>query len=208
MLTASVTSLRETASHPELLEVLVAYDPDDPDTGRAAEDLAADAVWEAPERYGFAGQSRYYAALIGQCRGEWIFPTWSDDAVMCTPGWDDLLRAQPPDSVIFVEGNWPGGTCFPAVHRNTLAAVGRLCPLPALDTWFEDIGRAAGVLVTPGIYVRQDRADLNGLNNDQTHREGGGAWRALHNGCDQAYYREPYVTFRAEDTAALVKARV
>jgi hypothetical protein len=128
---------------------------------------------------------------------------------MCTPGWDDIVRAQPPGSVVFVDGNYPGQTCFPVVHMDVMAAVKRLCPLPALDTWFEDAGRAAGVLVQPGIYVRQDRPDLNGLNDDQTHREGGGAYRAAGNtGLGQPYYQEPYVTWRAEDAAAMKEARV
>lgn len=203
MLTASIGSLREHAARPELLEIMVAYDPDDPDTAQTARELGADLVWEAPERFGFAGQVRYYAALLERATGEWCWPTWSDDAVMTTPGWDDIVRAQPPGSVIFVDGNWPGGTCFPVLHMDVLTAVGRLCPLPTLDTWFQDAGREAGILVQPGIYVRQDRPDLNGLNDDQTHREGGGAWRSLYLGYDQPYFWEPYVTWRVEDAAAM-----
>ena len=201
-LTESVASLRRTAARPELIELLVAYDPDDPATGRAARELGADLAWQAPERYGYAGSARYWAALLELAAGEWCLPTWSDDAVMTTDGWDDLLRAQPPGTIAYLDGNYPGLTCFPAVHMDALAAVGRLCPLPAIDTWFEDIGRAAGVLVHPGIFVRQDRADLNGLNNDLTHAEGGDAWRRSNCG-GMAYYSEPYGTWREEDTAAL-----
>jgi hypothetical protein len=196
-------SLRKRASHPSLVEILVAHDPDDQETARVARDLGAAVVWEAPERYGYAGSARYWAALLERASGEWCWPTWSDDAVMVTPGWDDIVRAQPPGSVIYVDGNYPGLTCFPVVHADALAAVGRLCPLPAIDTWFEHIGRAAGVLVQPGIYVQQDRPDLNGLNDDQTHREGGGSWRAVNEGLGQPFYREPYVSWRAEDTARL-----
>lgn len=207
MLRDSVASLRDTAARPDLVEILVAYDPDDEATGDAARELNADLIWKAPERYGFTGQSMYYAALISQCRGEWVFVTWSDDAVMETPYWDDLLRAQAPGTIAYTDGNWNGQTCFPAVHRDALAAVGRLSPLPSLDTWFEDAARDAGVLVTPHVYVRQDRADLNGRNDDQVHREGGAAWRAVNNGTGQDYYREPYTSLRAQDAAALKKAR-
>ena len=71
-------------------------------------------VWQAPERYGYAGQSRY---LRGRCcqrqRGEWCLPTWGDDGIMQTSGWDETIRAQKPGSVIWVDGNVPGPYLFP-----------------------------------------------------------------------------------------------
>ena len=162
----SVVSLRDAAAHPELLEILVAYDPDDPLTGHCAVQLQADMAWQAPERYGFAGQSRYYAALAEWATGEWLLLNWSDDAQMETFGWDDLLRAQPAGSVAAFDDNYYPGpdVCFVAVHADALAAVGRLEPLPSLDTWFEYAARDAGVLVRPGdLTYRQDRPDMHRL---------------------------------------------
>jgi hypothetical protein len=207
MMVASLDSLRGTAARPDLLEFLIAYDPDDPGTGHLAREYGAYA-WEAPHRYGFAGQSLYYAALLNETAGEWLLLTWSDDGLMQTPGWDEKLRACPAGTVAYLDGNYPGLTCFPAVHADALAAVGRLSPLPSLDTWFEEIGRTADVLVTPGIYVHQDRPDLTGCPPDQTYLEGGGAWRAGPGAtADQAYYKPPYTTWRAEDTVALTRLK-
>lgn len=203
-LTASIESLRETANHPELIEVLVAHDPDDLDTAAVAFQLHADKIWRAPERYGYARSAYYWAELASLSTGEWVLPTWSDDATMITEGWDDLLRAQPPGTVAYVDGNYPGLTCFPAVHADALGTVGRLCPLPALDTWWEYTARDAEVLVTPGIYVHQDRPDLTGTTPDRTYAEGGGAWRAGPGGTPyQAFYQQPYASWREQDTAAL-----
>jgi hypothetical protein len=205
-LAASIKSLRDTASRPDLLEILVAYDPDDPETGQTARELDADFTWEAPYRYGFAAQTRYYQVLLEHATGDWLLPSWSDDAIMITPGWDDRLRALPAGSIAYLDGNFPGLTCFPAVHADALAAIGRISPLPSLDTWFEDVGRAAGVLGTPGIYVHQDRPDLTGCAPDQTFLEGGGAWRAGPGGtANQAYYHSPYREWRAEDAAVLAR---
>lgn len=205
---ASIASLRETAARPDLLEILVAYDPDDPETGAAARQAGADVTWEAPRRYGFAHQSMYYAHLLEQATGEWLLPSWSDDAVMMTQGWDDLLRELPAGTIAYLDGNVPGLTCFPAVHADALAAAGRISPLPSLDTWFEDAGRAAGVLQKPGIYVHQDRPDLTGCIPDPTYLEGGGAWRAGPGGtADQDYYKLPYTGWRAEDAAALARLK-
>lgn len=200
-LTASMQSLLNTAKRPDLIEFLVAHDPDDPATVVAAFGMNADVIWEAPERYGYARSAHYWAALLEKSTGEWVLPTWSDDALMKTGGWDDLLRAQIPGSVAFLDGNYPGLTCFPAVHADALSAIGRLAPLPALDTWFEDAARDAGVLVHPGIYVHQDRPDITGCPPDATYNEGGGAWRAAAG--HVSFYAEPYATWRAEDSAAM-----
>lgn len=206
-LIASVRSLRETAAHPELLEILVAYDPDDRGTGALAEALEADVTWRAPERYGYAHVARYWAALLEWATGEWLLPTWTDDVIMKTEGWDDILRGQPAGSIAAFEDNYAGPEiCFLAVHADVLAAIGRLSPLPSLDTWFEYAGRDAGVLVHPGIHAHHDRPDITGCAADQTYSEGAGAWRAGGSGGNVFHY-PPYTTWRAEDAAALRKLR-
>lgn len=207
-LEASIHSLVTTANRPESLQILVAHDPDDQETALAAHILNADVIWEAPERYGYVRSAHYWAELMNRSYGEWVMATWSDDAIMKSPGWDDMIRAQPAGSIVFLDGNFPGLTCFPVVHADALSAVGRLAPLPALDTWFEYVGRDAGALVHPGIYVHQERPDLTGCESDSTHAEGGGAWRAGAGGTtDQPFYHEPYTTWRAEDTYSLAMLR-
>lgn len=206
-LETSLRSLILTANRPDLIELLVAHDPDDQETSLTAFMMNADVIWEAPERYGYARSARYWAALLERATGEWFLPTWSDDAVMETEGWDDRLRAQPAGSVCYLDGNYPGLTCFPAVHADAMGAVGRLAPLPALDTWFEYAGRDSKTLTFPGIYVRQDRPDINGSPPDETYLEGGGGWRANLDVNNQAFFREPYTTWRAQDTESIRNAR-
>jgi hypothetical protein len=199
MLAASVMSLRGCAVEPDLLEFLVACDPDDPGTGRLARRLGA-AVWQAPQRFGYAESARYYAALLERASGEWCLPTWGDDGLMRTPGWDAIVRAQRP-SVLWVDGNVGGLTCFPIVHMDVLAALGRLCPLPALDSWFEYVARDAGILVRPDppIYVLQDRFDLTGRNGDETYREGRAGYR------QDEFADARHTAWRAEDAAVLAR---
>lgn len=197
MLAESVASLRQRATRPDLLEILVAYDLDDPGTAETAEALGVDVVWQAPVRYGYAESARYYAALLEQASGEWAVPTWGDDGLMETQGWDDLVRDTPAGSVIFVDGNVPSLTCYPIVHMDVFAALGRLCPLPALDTWYEFVGRDAGILAKPGIYVHQDRYDLTGNNCDETYREGRPGYRR------EEFFSAPYARQRDRDAARL-----
>jgi hypothetical protein len=202
MLTDSVTSLRGNAAKPELLEFLVAADPDDPGTVQTARDLGFNVIWTAPQRYGYGGSARYYAKLLQACHGEWILPTWGDDGLMQTERWDDIVRDQPPATVIFVTGNYPGrhlGTSFPIVHRAILQATRRIPDLPALDNWFWHVAQMSGRLIYPNpeINVLQDRYDATGNNNDLTYREGRSGYR------DAEYFSPPYERLREQDAAAI-----
>src|SRR5690606_8725158 len=88
-LVESVASLRELADDPARIEVLVAVDPDDPDTAQAARDCEAEA-WRAPERFGYARLHEYVNALAHQAGGDWML-LWNDDARMRTRGWDSRI---------------------------------------------------------------------------------------------------------------------
>lgn len=200
MLTASVASLRDAAARPGLVEVLIAYDPDDPGTADTARQLGADVIWQAPERYGYARGAHYYAALIEQAHGEWCLPSWGDDGLMLTAGWDDIVRAQPVPSVLYTTGgDRRGNNCFPVVHMDVFAILGRFCDLPAIDTWYDDVGRAAGIWRDPDppIVLMQDRFDITGRNRDETYLQGRSGYR----GAD--YYSPKWTCWRAEDAHTL-----
>ncbi len=203
MLAASVASLREHASRPDLLELLVAHDPDDPQTGDHARELGAELVWQAPQRYGYAHSARYYAALIGHARGEWCLPSWGDDGLMLTDGWDDIVRVQPVPSVLYTTGgDRRGNNCFPVVHMDVFEATGRFCDLPAIDTWYDDVGKLAGIWrgPDPPIVLMQDRYDITGRNRDQTYLEGRSGYRAAD------YYSPQWTAWRGQDAHAVRRA--
>lgn len=201
MLAASVASLRDTATRPDLIELLIAHDPDDPQTVDTAQALHADVIWQAPIRYGYAGSARYYASLLESARGEWCLPSWGDDGLMLTDGWDEIVRAQPVPSVLYTRGgDRHGNNCFPIVHMDVFAILGRFCDLPAIDTWYDDVGKAAGIWRDPGIVVAQDRYDITGRNRDQTYLEGRSGYRA------DDYYSATWAAWRDEDARVLREA--
>lgn len=203
MLTASIGSLRATAARPDLLEVLVAHDPDDPGTAETARQLDADLIWQAPQRFGYADSARYYAALIEHVRGQWVLPSWGDDGLMLTDGWDDIVRAQPVPSVLYTTGgDRRGNNCFPVVHMDVFAALGRFTDLPAIDTWYDDVGKLAGIWRAPDppIVLMQDRFDITGRNRDDTYLQGRSGYR----GAD--YYSPRWTRWRDEDGHTLRQA--
>lgn len=200
MLTKSVESLRETASDPDRLEILLAHDRDDRPTRTHARTLDIDYVWEAPERYGYARSAYYYAHLIEVAVGEWILPSWGDDGIMLTKGWDDTVRAQPAPSILYTTGGdkW-GNNCFPIVHADIFLATGRFPDLPAIDTWYDDVGKASFTRVEPDppVVLMQDRYDLTGNNLDETYTEGRSGYRGAE------YYSPKWTRFRLEDAKAV-----
>lgn len=208
MLTASIGSLHARAARPDLLEILIAHDPDDPGTADTARQLGADVVWQAPERYGYAGGARYYAALIEHATGEWCLPTWGDDGLMLTDCWDDIVRTQPVPSVLYTTGGdkW-GNNCYPIVHMDVFEATRRFCDIPALDTWYDEVGKQAGIWRNPDppIVLMQDRHDLTGNNHDRTYIEGSRAYwaRGLH---PKEFYAPKWTQWRQEDAQMVRQA--
>lgn len=207
MLGESISSLRRTAAQPWNLEFLIAYDPDDQLTRKVANAYDVDVVWEAPERYGYAGSARYYAALLEYCTGQWLLPTWGDDGIMLTDGWDDIVRDQPTPAVIYTTGGdkW-GNNCYPIVSADVLMATGRFCDIPPVDSWYDEVGKLAGIHIVPSppIKLMQDRFDLTGRNNDRTYIEGSRAYwaRGMH---PKEFYQPQWTRWRHED-AERVKA--
>lgn len=201
MLTTSVQSLRSTADRPSLLEIFVAYDPDDIETGITAVELGCH-VWQAPERYGYAMGAHYYAALMNETHGEWILPSWGDDGIMLTQGWDSIVRAQQKPSVLYTTGGdrW-GNNCFPIVHCDVFYATKRFCDLPAIDTWYDEVGKLAGIWVNPlpPVEVMQDRYDLTGNNRDETYVEGRSGYRS------KDFYSPQWTRWRREDARAVLE---
>lgn len=200
-LRASLHSLIEKAGQLKAkLEVVVGYDPDDLETFDVAKSSEFGAVkgWMAPGRYGYAGIANYYPPLISRCRGEWVL-FWGDDAIMETEGWDNIVRAQPP-SVLFTKGHPDGHNCFPIVHMDILEAAGRFPQLPAVDTWWDEIGRWSGRWMDTDITITQHRPDLDSsIAPDQTYVEGRPGYRA------QEYYNPYWTAMRREDALKVSK---
>lgn len=170
MASAALASLKRTARVPALVEYGVAYDADDPDTGKWAADNGLFAA-EFPERLGWAGHNEYSAALFERAHGEWIL-SWGDDGIMLSAGWDMWIRRSPP-GVCYLEGHPTGHNVFPAVHRSVLEAIGTVLPSPHQDTWLTEVAHMAGCLYRlPQVRIMEDRFDLTGNNRDEVWEQG------------------------------------
>lgn len=171
----SIGSLRVMADDAPTVEVLVAADPDDPDTVKAS--LKARArCWVAPERYGYHRLHEYVNELARQAAGEWLL-LWNDDARMLTQGWDTRAREGRPGVLWPAHNGSPFLNVFPIVHTTLVEAWGHFSLSPHCDSWVQDVADAAGAHHRIDVEVRHDRFDLTGGHDDITYREAQAGYR-------------------------------
>ncbi|WP_433364068.1 glycosyltransferase family 2 protein [Streptosporangium sp. CA-115845] len=194
----SIGSLRVMADNPDGLEILVAADPDDPDTAVAAERSRA-ICWVAPTRYGYHRLHEYANHLARLASGEWLL-LWNDDARMLTPGWDS--RVEEADRGVL----WPAHNdshlldIFPIVHRSIVETLGHFSLSPHCDSWMQDIATAVGAHHRIPVTILHDRHDLTGGHNDQTWRDAQAGYRTAD------YHSPPMQAARARDIETLKAA--
>lgn len=191
VLPRAINSLRDTALHPELIEFLVAYDPDDPDTGVAAAELGVVHTWVAPQRLGWGGNHIYFGHLVEMTSGEWICP-WGDDGEMLTSGWDGIVRRYNP-GVLYCHGGLAEHNVFPFIHRKLYEIMGTYLPSPHGDSWWTDVARMADCLYDTDIRIVEHRPDTTGCAADRTYVEGRSGYESA------KYYSHGQQLERAED---------
>jgi hypothetical protein len=173
-LAGALASLRDRAISPGRVEYLVALDADDPaDYGEALAGVYA--IHVAAERYGYQHLHLYWNELAKLARGDWLM-MWNDDTAMLTAGWDNIIRGQPRNCVL-----WPGVLGHPAVSNPFPVwpaawsrLLGYVSPVMHPDTYVQGLGNALGRVRRIPVEIRHDRPDLTGRDGDQTHEQGRG----------------------------------
>lgn len=165
----TVAGLLDLADRPDSIQVLVAADPDDPETREA--DLPARAtVWTAPERYGYPRLHEYVNRLAGLSDGDWLM-LWNDDARILTAGWDALVGEQPPGVLWPRSNDIPTCNTFPIWPRAWTEHLGHVSLSPHCDSWIQYLGQSLDRHERVDVDILHDRADLTGGHDDQTRAE-------------------------------------
>lgn len=170
-------SLRETigglltmAHDMSEIEVIVAADPDDPDTATAADESGAK-CWVAPERYGYTGLHRYLDHLATLATGEWCF-WWNDDFRMQTWNWDTAVLGNRPAILWPAANHVQHANICPAWPRAWSDAMGHVSPTSHMDTYLQWLGETLGRHDRIPVEILHDRADVTGNHDDRTYAEG------------------------------------
>jgi hypothetical protein len=174
----SVESLRSSASHPDRLSFLVAFDDDDVETGNTANDIGAQPL--SFVRVGYSNLHLYYNKLAEFSTGDWLF-LWNDDAVMETTGWDSVFGGYDPQVPAVLSPSSTGVEhrmcCFPAMSRCLYLCLGHMSLSCHVDSWLQDLAMSLGILHRLPVHIFHDRFDFTGGHNDQTYAESSAGYR-------------------------------
>ena len=176
----SVVSIINRAVKLDSVQLLLAFDKDD-NVGRDyfvneiqpwLDDKGVAYTAMLFDRLGYTGLNQYYNALALETDADWIF-VWNDDAIMETPGWDNVIRkydGQFKILKIHTHGEHPY-SIFPIVPVAWYKTVGYLSRHQMIDAEISQIAYLLDLIEIVDIYATHDRADLTGNNDDETDRE-------------------------------------
>ena len=172
-------TLIDTATKPERIEVLIAFDDDDTDTIDYFVDVIAPyldskgVTYSAMQfkRLGYIRLHEYLNELANHSTGAWFF-FWNDDAIMPTVAWDDVIREHMDKfTLIRAETNHDHPyAIFPILPRKWVELTGHLSLHQLNDAWISQIGWMLDIVTTVPIMIEHERFDLTGKNNDDTFR--------------------------------------
>lgn len=173
---AAVRSLAVLAHRPDEVEFLIAADPDDAETINFKAPVQNLRLLITEQRYGYGGLHHYYNALARIAVGEWLM-LWNDDALMCTQGWDSVVRRFDGEHVLLWSqaNHCDGANMFPIWPRCWYWVLGHVSLSPHNDTWLQWMADELGLQRQVPISVLHQRADVTGDNEDATYAEGRGA---------------------------------
>jgi hypothetical protein len=166
----AVGSLLYKAHDLPAIEVIVAADPDDPDTAAAAEEAGA-TCWVAPERYGYTGLHLYLNQLAKLASGRWCM-WFNDDMRMQTWSWDTAISEHRPAILWPPANHVHHANICPAWPKAWSDAMGHVTPTTHMDTYLQYLGDAVGRHDKIPVEIIHDRADVTGNHDDLTYAEG------------------------------------
>lgn len=208
-LACTVRLLRQLATNPGRIEILLYIDDDDPVdyegevwpkfAMRGARPVHGRVI-RGP-RFGYERLNECFNRLAAAATGRWCL-FWNDDVYMATPYWDLVLDGIRDEiAIALTECNHGRSPCiFPFFTRGYRETVGHVSLNTHSDTWLEEVGTEAGVAVDVPILV------LHAMLDDELAREG----KARIGDTSSSYYSDEAKALRAEDVrlikAALAKA--
>lgn len=180
MVIKTLTSLYETVSDKNRLEIMLGIDYDDPSIKELENKLehfkGCDIkikIFE--ERHGYVNLHRYINRLANEATGDWLY-LWNDDSYIITKDWDKLLEPYNENFVLLSpkvkENSGYPGTMFPFIPKKWIEVTGHFSMNCHNDTWVEEIANRLGIFVYIPMWVSHLRDKYrSGQLTDQTWQE-------------------------------------
>ncbi|MGI9345269.1 MAG: glycosyltransferase family 2 protein [Gammaproteobacteria bacterium] len=150
----ALENIRDTATHPELVEIIVLIDDDDESLLAIQDKLPA---YCAPcsmqlivgsRGKGYIDMHRFCNEMAAVAKGDYLW-FFSDDARFANDKWFEVAAANrdrlsvlcPPTNPVTLARDGRAGNIFPAVHRGLFELTGNYGENNHMDTWWQDLSR-------------------------------------------------------------------
>jgi hypothetical protein len=120
---------------------------------------------------GYDHINHYGNELALKSNADWtVF--WNDDAVMTTPGWDQVIASRTGEFKLlaFHTHNDHPYSIFPIVPVEWLDIIGHHSPHQMIDAWLSQNAYMLDIWERIDVHVTHDRHDLTGNNGDETYK--------------------------------------
>jgi len=176
----AIKSIVNRANRPDNIQVLLGFDNDDPAVLAYFKDelqpwldqkgVAYTALQF--ERMGYAGLNRYYNGLAEHSDSDWLF-CWSDDAVMETQGWDNIMTNHTGQFKLLKAHahNEHPYSIFPMWPREWYDLFGHCSRHQMGDAELSQMAYMMDLIEIVPIYITHNRPDLLKIEADTTHKE-------------------------------------
>jgi len=178
LLKTSINSIIQRATHPLKIEILVRLDIDDIESIKRIPELNELTpnfkVIIGPQLNGYKSVHNFYNELGKIATGKFYW-LWNDDALLETEKWDKIILPYINKPCILQISNNHNWVVFPMVHHSIYKTLGHFSLSTQTDTWLHHITEVAGMeKYLTEIFATHNRADLTGLNADETFDGGYG----------------------------------
>jgi hypothetical protein len=173
-LTDSVTSIVSRTKDVSRIQILFGFDTDDTVGLEHFEGVIQpflddhDVAYEAQafESMGYAGLNRYYNHLALNANADWLF-VWNDDAVMDTPGWDQVIADCTGEFKILKvhTHNEHPYSIFPIVPHGWVNLQGVLSRHQMIDAEISQMAYMLDLIKIVDITVTHEQSELTGKHD-------------------------------------------
>lgn len=179
-LTNSVTSIVVKAQDRQRIQFIFGFDDDDSVGLKHFENVIQpflddhDVDYEAQvfSSMGYEGLNRYYNHLAKSADADWLF-VWNDDAIMETPGWDEIVVDHTGEFKILKvhTHNEHPYSIFPIVPRLWFDTLGILSRHQMIDAEISQNAYMLDIMQIVDIDVVHEQSELTGKNDATSQRK-------------------------------------
>lgn len=176
----SLVSLISNATDATRVEIMLGIDDDDTEVKEYLQSEVAPYLTEHSvecraqifQPLGYENLHTYVNTLASAASGQWLF-VWNDDALMDTPGWDDIIEGYNDQFKLLAPTDNHDGhpyAILPIIPADWFRLMDHISLNAQNDAWVSHIAYMLDIFERTEVHITHDRADITGNNDDETFK--------------------------------------